>query len=186
MVITRRTSGNRGGNIKVVMLLFLLTLSGVQLAGAVSVSEQVAALKAERDTAIFRAQDIVNQPVRHLKLTLGLNVTVYPAWFHDGFVTPSFLTVDVRVTQQFPYQGHQYVTSPLNPGEVFIGDELEFNSMTKYFYTSRSVPKKKLTEPEMLEINPTLPHHRALQRAISRIAKPRISLPENLSAHHYA
>ena len=25
--------------------------------------------------------------------------------------------------------------------------------MTKYFYTDRSVPKKKLTETEMLEIN---------------------------------
>ena len=25
--------------------------------------------------------------------------------------------------------------------------------MTKYFYTDRSVPKKKLTEEEMLEIN---------------------------------
>jgi hypothetical protein len=30
---------------------------------------------------------------------------------------------------------------------------LEFNAMTKYFYTDRSLPKKKLTEAEMVEIN---------------------------------
>ena len=61
--------------------------------------------------------------------------------------------MDVRKTQQFDYDGHQYVTSDLNPGVVFIGQELEFNPMTKYFYTDRLVPKKKLTEAEMLEIN---------------------------------
>ena len=36
---------------------------------------------------------------------------------------------------------------------VFLGKELEFNSKTKYFYTDRSLPKKKLSEAEMLEIN---------------------------------
>ncbi|HMD53952.1 MAG TPA: hypothetical protein VKJ65_05330, partial [Phycisphaerae bacterium] len=41
----------------------------------------------------------------------------------------------------------------LNPGVVFLGNELEFNSRTKYFYTDRLVPKKRLTEAEMLEIN---------------------------------
>jgi hypothetical protein len=60
--------------------------------------------------------------------------------------------VDIRTTQQFPYVD-QYVTSDLNPGVVFLGQELEFNSMTKYFITDRSVPKKKLTEAEMVEIN---------------------------------
>ena len=34
-----------------------------------------------------------------------------------------------------------------------MGHDLEFNPMTKYFYTDRSLPKKKLTEAEMLEIN---------------------------------
>jgi hypothetical protein len=36
---------------------------------------------------------------------------------------------------------------------VFVGSEIEFNSMTKYFYVDRSLPKKKLTEAEMVEIN---------------------------------
>ena len=46
-----------------------------------------------------------------------------------------------------------YVTSDLNPGVVFVGLQLEFNAMTKYFYLDRSVPKKKLTQAEMVEIN---------------------------------
>ena len=36
---------------------------------------------------------------------------------------------------------------------AFNGHELEFNLMTKYFYTDRTVPKKKLTEQEMVEVN---------------------------------
>ena len=36
---------------------------------------------------------------------------------------------------------------------VFRGPELEFNAMTKYFYTDRSVPKKKLSEAQMVEMN---------------------------------
>jgi len=61
--------------------------------------------------------------------------------------------VDVRQTQVFSYDSSPFITSPLNPGVVFRSTELEFNEMTKYFYTDRSVPKKRLTEAQMLEIN---------------------------------
>jgi hypothetical protein len=36
---------------------------------------------------------------------------------------------------------------------MFRGKDLEFNSETKFFYTDRSLPKKRLTEAEMIEIN---------------------------------
>jgi hypothetical protein len=78
----------------------------------------------------------------------------YPeGWFHPGALTPDFNNIDVRTTQKLAYQNSPYVTSPLNPNVVFMGPELEFNSMTKYFYTDRSMPKKKLHESEMIEIN---------------------------------
>jgi hypothetical protein len=117
--------------------------------------EQIATIKKEMNDAIFRVQDIVNQPVTHLKRTPDMDVAEYGpgGWFHPGAIKPDFNNVDVRKTQQLNYQGHQYVTSDLNPGEVFLGSELEFNPMTKYFFMDRSVPKKKLTEAEMLEIN---------------------------------
>ena len=36
---------------------------------------------------------------------------------------------------------------------MFHGSDLEFNAMTKLFYTNRDLPKKKLTEAEMVQIN---------------------------------
>lgn len=135
------------------MVLPMLWL-GTILALANDDQATIAALKAKRDDAIFRVQDIVNQPITHLKRTPDMiDVAEYPVWFHPGAETPDFDHVDVRTSQQFVYQGKQYVTSYANPGEVFLGSELEFNSMTKYFYTDRSLPKKKLSEAEMLEIN---------------------------------
>jgi len=79
--------------------------------------------------------------------------TVDPGWFDPGAAEPYFDAVDVRTTQMFIYDQYKYVTSDLNPGVVFISNDLEFNPMTKYFYTDRTVPKKRLTEDEMLEIN---------------------------------
>ena len=119
-----------------------------------STQDQIAAIKAKKNEAIFEVQHIVNQPVKHLKRTPDMHVAVYsPGWFHDGAFEPGFDHVDIRQTQDLKYGNDQYVTSDLNPGEVFLGAELEFNPMTKYFYTDRSVPKKKLTEDEMLRIN---------------------------------
>ena len=113
----------------------------------------IAKLETERAQAIFQVQHIVNQPVTRLKRRPDMAVSEYPYWFHPGAETPDFDTVDVRKTQKFDYDNHPYVVSDLDPSVVFIGRELEFNSMTKYFYTDRSVPKKKLTEKEMEEIN---------------------------------
>jgi hypothetical protein len=124
-------------------------------ASAASSEDEIAALKAQRNDAIFKVQDIVNQPVTHLKRTPDMvDVGDYQdGWFHPGAITPDFDNVDVRASQQLVYSGNKYASSPANPGEVFLGSELEFNPMTKYFYTDRSLPKKKLTEDEMLEIN---------------------------------
>ena len=106
------------------------------------------------EDAIARVREIVNQPVTALTRTPEIETATYsPGWFHEGAEKPDFNRVDVRTTQQLSYGQHKYVTSDLNPGVVFVGNELEFNPMTKYFYTDRSLPKKKLTEAEMLEIN---------------------------------
>lgn len=111
-------------------------------------------VKAELADAITKVKGIVNQPVTSLPRTPDMAVSTYsPGWFHPGALRPDFNTVDVRATQELNYARNEYVTSDLNPDVVFLGNELEFNSMTKYFYTDRSVPKKKLTEEEMLEIN---------------------------------
>lgn len=115
---------------------------------------KLAAVRKAQKRAIARVEAIVNQPVTVLDRDPQMKVAVYEhGWFHDGAIKPDFTTVDVRATQTSSYSQFKYVTSTLNPGVVFLGSELEFNSMTKYFYIDRSLPKKKLSEQEMLEIN---------------------------------
>lgn len=110
--------------------------------------------QAALDDAMARVRRIVNQPVTTLRMTSDMEVAMYDqGWFHPGAMRPDFNTVDIRPTQDLQYAKFQYVSSQLNPGLCFLGSELEFNSMTKFFYTDRSLPKKKLTEAEMVEIN---------------------------------
>ncbi|HTB83590.1 MAG TPA: hypothetical protein VK742_08050 [Candidatus Sulfotelmatobacter sp.] len=112
-------------------------------------------VKLELNDALNRVREIVNQPVHRFKQTPDMVVSVYnQGWFHPGSTRPDFNTVDIRKTQELNYATQApYVTSDITPGVVFLGSELEFNPMTKCFYTDRTVPKKKLTEAEMLEIN---------------------------------
>jgi hypothetical protein len=137
----------------------LLVLAGLSVAPPASAQTtnkqaQIDALNSELNDAMEQVQKIVNQPVTRYVRQPGMNVSTFsPGWFHPGANTPDFNNVDVRTTQEKMYDQHGYVSSDLNPGVAFLGRELEFNSNTKYFYTDRSLPKKKLTEPEMLEIN---------------------------------
>jgi hypothetical protein len=117
-------------------------------------AEQIAALQLELTNAWQQVIRIVNQPVQAYARSEDMPVSVYsPGWFHAGASTPDFNTVDVRKSQDLNYTTHPYVTSDLNPGVVFRGQDLEFNAATKLFYLDRSLPKHKLTEAEMLEIN---------------------------------
>jgi len=119
------------------------------------VAEQIAALRRDLKEAIARVNLIVNQPVPSVPRTPDIKVAWFGnGWFHPGAATPDFNNVDVRKTQETSqYDQSEYVSSPLNPGVAFPGSEIEFNSMTKFFYLDRTLPKKKLTEPEMIEIN---------------------------------
>lgn len=114
----------------------------------------IADIKLELADAIAKVREIVNQPVESLPRKPDMKVATYsPGWFRPGAAKPDFNRVDVRNTQEFPYDRNEYVTSAQDPKVVYVGPELEFNPMTKYFYTNRAVPKKKLNESEMLEIN---------------------------------
>jgi hypothetical protein len=131
-------------------------LHPVSVAAAVPVVPSVdhTNIKTVMDDAIDRVKTIVNQPVKQLAVTPDMEVATYkPGWFREGAARPNFDTVDVRATQETGYGQHPYVTSDLNPGIVFMGAELEFNPMIKYFYVDRMLPKKKLTDEEMQEIN---------------------------------
>ncbi len=144
-----------------------------QPAAAADKEKEIPAVNAEMNDAIAKVKAIVNQPVGALKRTPGMNPSVSsPGWFHDGAIKPDFNNVDVRLTQETSHFNKPYVTSDLNPGYVFVGSHLEFNPMIKYFYTDRSVPKKKLTEAEMLEINRLYRIIGACEKKLRRLQPP--------------
>jgi hypothetical protein len=117
-------------------------------------SARITALKQQRAVAVSRVTNIVNQAVATVPRTDTMRLTNWgPIWFHPGATRPDFANVDIRATQEMPYDKFDYVTSDFTPDVGFPGNQLEFNAMTKYFYTDRTIPKKKLTEDEMLEIN---------------------------------
>ncbi len=128
------------------------------------------AVKAEMDAAIHQVEKIVNQPVTAYRAAPDTQFSVFKeGWFHPGAMKPDFDKVDVRQTQETPYAKYPLVSSDLNPGIVFVGSQLEFNSMTKYFYTNRTLPKKKLTDAEMQEINRL---YRIIGRCKHQLAPP--------------
>jgi hypothetical protein len=138
----------------VVLVAVLFGSSSSYAQNDASIEQQIATVQSRMDEAVARVKEIVNQPVTHLSRTPDMRVAVYsPGWFHEGAETPDFASVDIRATQELIYSKYEYVSSDLNPDEAFIGSELEFNSMTKYFYTDRTLPKRRLNEDEMLEIN---------------------------------
>ncbi|MEI9407306.1 hypothetical protein [Mesorhizobium salmacidum] len=128
------------------LVAFLLTVAGAVFWTLPGIEK----MNLEAGRAERRVVEIVNQPITHLPRSGPVSVFA-PGWFHPGATTPDFNNVDVRSTQELTYEGH--VTSDLNPTEMFIGSELEFNAMTKYFYTDRTLPKKRLSNSEMIEIN---------------------------------
>lgn len=136
-------------------IAYLFGLTGLLLAVAAAIFWTFQSLdepSADIAQAERRVIEIVNQPITHLPRS-GAFTMFSPGWFHPGAIKPDFNNVDIRATQEFPYAADDRVTSDLNPTEMFIGSELEFNAMTKYFYTDRTLPKKRLSDSEMLEIN---------------------------------
>ncbi len=140
------------------LLSFLLLNAAALAQGGTALpasrADQIVALQAEVDKVEKQVKTIVNQPVTHLPRSSWAAVQVFsPGWFHAGSTKPDYAKVDVRTTQEFPYTRFEHVSSKLNPHEMFVGSELEFNKNTKYYYTDLNLPKKKLTEAEMVEIN---------------------------------
>jgi hypothetical protein len=121
-------------------------------AAAAQAAERIPALKQELDAAVARVIEIVNQPVPFVQRTRDMDV--WGMLFHDGATRPDFASVDVRATQEEPpTRGHEYTIFDAHPDIAWHTSDIEFNSMTKYFYQDRTVAKKRLTEEEMLEIN---------------------------------
>ncbi|HTR43144.1 MAG TPA: hypothetical protein VMH87_16135 [Pseudomonadales bacterium] len=142
-------------------------------AAATSTNDQMAALQLQLTNAWHQVELIVNQPAPAFRREPGYQVAIYGpgGWFHPGANTPDFNIVDVRHFQQFDYK-EPWVSSDVTPTLMFRGSDLEFNSMTKLFYTNRSLPKKRLSEAEMLQINSLYRTIGHCQAEISQLQPP--------------
>jgi hypothetical protein len=115
---------------------------------------RIAVLQVQLTNAWHQVEAIVCQPVPAYRRDDSYRISIFsPGWFHPGAITPDFNRVDVRKTQESPYAAHPWVSSDITPTMMWHGSDLEFNSMTKLFYTNRDMPKKKLTDAEMVQIN---------------------------------
>jgi hypothetical protein len=115
---------------------------------------QIYALADQVNTAVKSILTIANAPVTHVPRQAGMKIQSFgPQWFQPGSARPDFNNPDIAKTQQLPYAKYSYVSSELNPNEAFVGSELEYNPMIKFFYIDRTTPKKKLSQAEMAEMN---------------------------------
>lgn len=157
------------------IFLFLVFIAAgrvtAQSATDQSTNDQIAALQLQLTNAWHQVETIVNQPMPAYRRDDSYHMAIYPYWFHPGASTPDFNTVDVRQSQQLIYTA-TWVSSDITPTMMFHGSDLEFNAMTKLFYTNRSLPKKKLTEAEMVQINALYRTIGHCQAAIAQLQPP--------------
>lgn len=137
-----------------------------------STTDQIADLQLQLTNAWHQVEAIVNKPVQAYRRNpqLGMSISS-PGWFHPGAIVPDFNSVDVRKSQELTYTA-PWVSSDITPTLMFRGADLEFNSMTKLFYTNRSFPKKRLTEAEMVRINSLYRTIGHCQQEIAKLQTP--------------
>jgi hypothetical protein len=169
--------------ISLVIVLVVAAFGGrVSAQTSAGTNDQIGALQLQLTNAWHQVEAIVNQPAQAYQRDSSYHVSVYsPGWFHPGASTPDFNRVDVRQSQQFVYTA-PWVSSDLTPNMMFRGGDLEFNAMTKLFYTNRDLPKKKLTEAEMVQINSLYRTIGHCQSEIDRLQNPAVAETETAVA----
>jgi len=133
-----------------------------------ALQQKEALLKLSLRQAELRIQAIVNQPIPPMERTRTMRVWTYPRhWYDGGPIRPNFAMADIRTTQKAMYDEYEYVRSESNADWIYRGRDLEYNALTRYFYNDMTLPKKKLSETEMVEINT---HFRTIARCERELA----------------
>ena len=114
-----------------------------------ALQQQGRAAQSEYDLTTRQVQAIVNQTPPTVVPPRG-STEVYWSLYDPGAIKPDFNVADV-VTGREAAKG-DYTYMKVRPGVFYRSTDCEFNPQTKFFYTDRSVPKKKLTDAENQEI----------------------------------
>ena len=105
--------------------------------------------RADFDKTTHQIQGIVNQ-VPPVVASVPAGAETYHYGYHPGASKPDFNTENLQGTREL-WKG-QYVNMDEAPGVFYRSADCEFNPQTKYFYTSRNVPKKRLSDGEYKEL----------------------------------
>ena len=116
---------------------------------AAAIQAQGMAAHTEMDAAMERVRGIVNQTPPTVPRPPP-DAESYHYGFHPGAITPDFAHADLFSTREL-WKG-DYVNMDTAPGIYYRSADCEFNPQTKFFYTNRDVPKKKLTDAEIAEV----------------------------------
>ena len=104
--------------------------------------------RAAMDAAVKRIQTIVNQVPPAVPKPPGTESWNYG--FHPGATKPDFDNTDIVSGREL--WPHDFIDMQGSPNVYYHGPDCEFNSQTKFFYTNRELPKKRLTELEIAEL----------------------------------
>ncbi len=104
--------------------------------------------RAQMEAAVQRAQAIVNQVPPTVTKPPGAQSWNYG--YHPGATKPDFNKTDIVSGRELWL--HDYIDMQGSPGVYYRGTDCEFNSQTKFFFTNRSLPKKRLTDAEYQEL----------------------------------
>ncbi len=106
------------------------------------------ATRAAMAAAVQRIRIIVNQVPPAVAKPAGAESWNYG--FHPGAAKPDFDHTDIVSGREF--WPHDYIDMQGNPDVYYRGADCEFNSQTKFFYSNRDLPKKRLSDAEYQEL----------------------------------
>ncbi|MBE7210460.1 MAG: hypothetical protein INR65_05530, partial [Gluconacetobacter diazotrophicus] len=127
------------------------------------------AARAEFDKTTHQVQAIVNQvPPMVPKPPAGAEVYGYD--YHPGANPPDYDATNLVGTRELWKGEYVYIQSV--PNVYYRAADCEFNPQTKFFFTSRTVPKKKLTDTEYAELTRLYHLLGQQQKAIDNVPSP--------------
>ncbi len=107
------------------------------------------AARAEFDKTTRQVQGIVNQTPPIVVPPPG-STEVYKYGYHPGASKPDYNNDNLIGTREIWKGEYAYIDGV--PGVFYRSADCEFNPQTKYFYLSRTVPKKRLSDAEYKEL----------------------------------
>ncbi len=126
----------------------LAHVTGDQVADGLK-DKAVRTARADFDKTTRQVQGIVNQTPPVVVKPPGAT-EVYGYGYHPGANRPDYNANNLQSTREL-WKG-EYVYINEVPGVYYRSADCEFNPQTKYFFTSRNVPKKRLSDAEYQEL----------------------------------